>query len=271
MDEKLWSRMKTWTRQELVAVACPYCNVIAAILVLAIYSTQQDLTALLYAALPESLKSPAWFICLLLPEANLLFYTAFGVTLVLQLHVLFPLKLTRIMQGIETFIDRNDLSLAELHWAVGQVRTVQLLVTLFNAGHRNVIQCFKLLCIGVATVNGYASIAHSGENLIYGFMSSCVTCNTIFLYAFVYEKAFAIPTGLQNLKGKLKMSLVRRYGRNLSITKAMEMQINSIPAIGLRVGDFHLMERVSTPVFMDYVVRNVVNLLVLLRSATEYR
>ena len=46
--------------------------------------------------------------------------------------------------------------------------------------------------------------------------------------------------------------------------KALEMLMNSIPLVGLRVGDFHMLERVSTPVFMDYVVRSIVNLLVIL-------
>ena len=39
-------------------------------------------------------------------------------------------------------------------------------------------------------------------------------------------------------------------------------QVKSISADGINVGDFHTLERTSTPVFVDYVVRNIVNLLV---------
>ena len=38
----------------------------------------------------------------------------------------------------------------------------------------------------------------------------------------------------------------------------------SIPPIGFKVGDFHLLKRASTPIFIDYVVNNIVNLLVTL-------
>ena len=41
-------------------------------------------------------------------------------------------------------------------------------------------------------------------------------------------------------------------------------RVRSIPSVGLKVGDFHMLERESTPIFMDYVLKNIVNLLVTL-------
>ena len=164
----------------------------------------------------------------------------------------------------KTAQDESQTS-AQVSWVVAQVMCIQLLVSLFNIGHRNVIHCIKLLCIVAATVNGYAAMTYSRENLIFGMTGFSFLCDSIFLYAFVYDKAFTIPDGIQNLKRILKLRLVRKRGKALLMTtKALEMQLNSIPLVGLRVGDFHMMERVSTPVFMDYVVRSIVNLLVML-------
>ena len=243
--------MKTWTLQELLAVVYPYCGSAAVGLILAMYCYEPDMTALIYSSLPESVKTPAWFTVLLPQEANLFIYSLISVCLIFQLHILFPLKLTHIMKILAKTARNESQTLARVSWVVFQIRYIQLLVSLFNIGHRNVIHCIKLLCISAATVNGYAAIAHSRENPIFGVMAFCILIDVIFLYAFVYDKAFAIPDVLQNLKTTLKVRLVRKHGKALVMTaKALEMQMNSIPLFGLRVGDFHMLERVSTPVFM---------------------
>ena len=223
------------------------------------------MSVLIYSSLPETAKSPVWFAVLLLQEANMLIYSLMSVSLIFQLHILFPLKLTRIMRILTKIAENESQTLGQVSWVVAQIRCVQLLVSLFNIGHRNVIHCIKFLCIVAATVNGYAAISHGQENSIFSLMAFCVLIDVIFLYAFVYDKAFAIPDGLQTLRRMLKVGLVRKHGKALMMTtKALEMQINSIPLVGLRVGDFHMLERVSTPVFMDYVVMSIVNLLVML-------
>ena len=232
----IWSRVRTWKRQELLAVAYPYCILGSIGLVLTMYCYEQDMTVLIYSSLPESVKSPFWFAILLLEEANMFIYSLVSVSLIFQLHILLPLKLTRIMKILAKAATNHRYTPSQVSSIVGQVRSIQLLVSLFNIGHRNVIHCVKLLCIVAATVNGYAAIAHSAENLIFGIMAFCVTVDVIFLYAFVYEKAFAIPDGLQDLKKILKMRLISKSGKTLKMANnALRMQIDSIPLVGLCV------------------------------------
>ena len=77
------------------------------------------------------------------------------------------------------------------------------------------------------------------------------------------EKAFAIPDGLQGLKHNLLLLVQGEkmmWRREVNI---MSRKIRALPSFGIRVGVFHLMERTSTPILIDFVVRSVLNLLVL--------
>ena len=132
---------------------------------------------------------------------------------------------------------------AEMERIIRRIRAMQLLVNMFNVGHRNVIYCIKLLCITLAIV-----------------LASSTFCDMIFLYAFVYEKAFAIPDGFERAKHRLVAE--SRGLRWAQSKKILLRQVRSIPSVGLRVGDFHVLERESTPIFVDYVLKNIVNLLV---------
>ena len=93
-------------------------------------------------------------------------------------------------------------------------------------------------------------------------MAFFVLFDFLFLSAFVYEKAFAIPGRLDHLKSSLKAK-IRVNDRNRVFAKVLKMQIESIPLVGLRVGDFHMLERASTPIFIHYVINNIVSLLVM--------
>ena len=134
------------------------------------------------------------------------------------------------------------------------------MVNLFNTGHRNIVYVIKLHCIAGSTMNGYAALAHGWKTPVFGCLAFCVFCDLMFLYGFVYEKAFAIPEGFGKVKWNLKMRM--RLWRTGRTAKMVNMQVKSNPDVGIKVGDFHTLERVSTPVFIDYVVRNIVNILV---------
>ena len=94
-------------------------------------------------------------------------------------------------------------------------------------------------------------------------MAVCVGLDAVFSYAFMFEKGFGIPRGVHQVKRKLKMRMLTC--RDKRVVQMVTMQVRSIPAsVGIKVGDFHMLERVSTPVFVHYVITNIVNLLVTL-------
>ena len=87
--------------------------------------------------------------------------------------------------------------------------------------------------------------------------------DSTFLYALVYEKGFSIPEGFECVKQQLEVRISGMKG--VLARKMLRRRIKSVPSVvGLKVGDFHMLERVSTPIFIDFVVHNIVNLLVML-------
>ena len=93
-------------------------------------------------------------------------------------------------------------------------------------------------------------------------MYSRMLFDDVLIYTLMYEKAFRIPVLLETAKIRLQACL--KY-RNRVQKKLLKARVNSIPAVGVKVGDFHTMERASTPVFLHYVLTNVVNMLVAYR------
>ena len=43
-------------------------------------------------------------------------------------------------------------------------------------------------------------------------------------------------------------------------------RVKSVPPVGIRVGQFHTLERASTPNFIGFVVENIVTVLVMMRE-----
>ena len=134
---------------------------------------------------------------------------------------------------------------------------------LFNEGNSYLVFTYKQLCLFVTIFSGFGAIVCFGFNNMFAAFSALLFADIMVVYSVVYEKAFAIPDGVQELKNKL-MLLV--HGKNMIWRREVEIlrrQIRAVPSFGIRVGVFHMMERTSTPIFIDFVLRSVVNLLVL--------
>ena len=76
----------------------------------------------------------------------------------------------------------------------------------------------------------------------------------------LYEKAFKIPVLCTELKALLRVR-ASRIGNKAERNIRMR-QVRSIPPMGIKVGELHTLERTATPVFVHYVLTNIVNMLV---------
>ena len=146
---------------------------------------------------------------------------------------------------------------------IDTLRGLQLYMTLLNIVNRQVIFTWKLVSIGAGIVCGYAAIAHFGEYPVFSIMYCVMLFDDVLIYTLMYEKAFRIPVLLETAKIRLQVCSIKY--RNRAQKKLLKARVNSIPAVGVKVGDFHTMERASTPVFLHYVLTNVVNMLVAYR------
>ena len=227
---------------------------------LTLFCFQPEMPAFIYSSLPPDYKTRLWFTICLVQEANQMLYGTFSASFIFQLHTLLPSRLGVVLKALAESARRCGGKPIAVIRIIGQIHVVQLMVSLFNVGHGNVTYCIKLLCITASIVNGYSAIAHGREDVLFLLFASCVTCDMVCFYAFMYEKAFAIPDGFERVKRAL---IFQTQGlRNTGLRKIIRKQLGSLPPVGLKVGDFHMLQRESTPIFVDYVLRNIVNLLV---------
>ena len=132
---------------------------------------------------------------------------------------------------------------------------------LFNLVNRYVIFTWKIICIGATIICGYAAIAHFHEHPVFGVMYYVIFIDLNVIYVLVYDKAFKTP---ESFRSTVRETLRQLGGKKLEVleAKVLKRQFRSVPSMGIKVGEFHTMERTSTPVFLDYVLNNVVSMLV---------
>lgn len=147
--------------------------------------------------------------------------------------------------------------------AYRDLRYLQLYVTLLNTVFESVIFTWKLVSIGAGIVCGYAAIAHFQDYPIFGVMYYVIFMDGSLTYMFIYEKGFKVPDMFHRAKNLLRLHS-SRCGRTRQ-WQILDKQLMSIPSVGIKVGNFHTLERTSTPVFLNYVLTNVVNMLVAYR------
>ena len=140
-------------------------------------------------------------------------------------------------------------------------RQYQLWIALFNIANSQGIFLTKLCAISSGNLWGYSALI-SWDHFAHGIFSSIIFADTLGLYSVLYEKAFAIPDEFKTAKKAMLIGI--RASRLGLIRRAYAKRcVWSIPNAGIRVGSFHTFERLSTPIFVDFVVRNVAGLLLM--------
>ena len=158
------------------------------------------------------------------------------------------------------FFNSPGQALSQLRHALKSLRRLQLYVTFLNLVNRNVIFTFKLFCIGTCIVSGYAAIAHFEKYPIFGVVFYVIFFDALQIYVVLYEKGFKVPALFEKAKDELMLRSSEKLGK--AERNMLQMQLRSIPSMGIKVGEFHMLERNSTPVFLHYVLTNIVNMLV---------
>ena len=144
--------------------------------------------------------------------------------------------------------------------AYESLRHLQLFVTSFNVVNRSLIFSWKLFCISTCIVTGYAAIAHFNDYPLFGVMYYVIFFDALLIYTLLYAKGFKMVALFDETKATL--ILKSRTGVSGNDWKVLKRQVRSVPSIGIKVGQFHTLERTSTPVFLHYVLTNIVNMLV---------
>ena len=140
------------------------------------------------------------------------------------------------------------------------LRALQLYITALNCVNQHLIFTWKMLSLGLCISSGYAAIAHFQEHPVFGVMYYVLFLEAALVYMLLYQKAFKVPVRFQTAKSLLRLN-GSRLG-NKAERKLLEKKAMSIQPVGVKVGEFHTLERISTPLFLHYVLHNIVSMLV---------
>ena len=107
------------------------------------------------------------------------------------------------------------------------------------------------------------SAVRNGMGGIFSLVFFAIFSDIVTLYSILYEKAFAVPETCQKAKKAVKKEVTGSSLLDRKWKKYAIRCVDSVPNYGIKVGSFHTFERESTPVFIDYIVRNIAGLLVM--------
>ena len=139
------------------------------------------------------------------------------------------------------------------------LRYVQLYVGIVNLIDCFIIFSWKLVCITCCIVVGYSAIAHLSYHPVFGVMYYFFILDCLFMYMFTYDRAFQIPAIFQKAT---RTVMLRALNGGPKSSKIFKRRQQSVPRLGIQVGNFHMMERESSLNFIHHVVVNIVNMLV---------
>ena len=138
-------------------------------------------------------------------------------------------------------------------------REVHLALKIFNLSAAGIIFSHKLLSLCGGIVGLYFLLRLILFQPLLSLFFFALAFDSIVFYTVIWDNACLIPVLMKEMKNQFDMAaaVVRavnthQYWRSVS---------RSIPCIGVSVGGFRGMERDSTPILVEFVVRNVVSLL----------
>ena len=230
-------------------------------IIIACFILDPTMRLLLYSAIPASHQIWWSFGLCLGEEIRLLGFCTAIVTSVWQLQVV---AFDLISNTLESLLDcAQARTLNDMGRIFNQLRCLQLYILLLNTVNGKLIFTWKLLSLGLSIVSGYAAIAHFKDHLVFGIMYYAIFLDSALIYALLYEKAFKIPEIFKKMRTLLQ-GRAAGHGKRFE-WKVLQRQAMAIPVVGIKVGEFHIMERMSTPLFIHYVLINVVSMLVAYR------
>ena len=147
---------------------------------------------------------------------------------------------------------------------VGQLRELGIEIDLFNEIFSTIIYGLKLYFLTISTVNLFFGIKllQAGNPIWIACMS--LGMYNLLLFVILYDKAFAIPQNIQDLKDQilLRTMQAQQLREDLDSRQCIKKSLSSIRNRSIRVARFGTLERVSTPIFVDFVTNQVISLLV---------
>ena len=170
----------------------------------------------------------------------------------------------------ENLLGRNltdgDDALEKISGSIVAVKKLHIKTRAFNCSQRYFIFLFRVFVLGCVIFCGFAAIQFFHKDYVLGIFNTLVMTQGAFLYPFCYDKGFSIPRST----ARLQSLLVLRLKQSQVITEMQKShklrQLRSLPKMAVRVGNFHQLQRVSTPTFLDFSIKNLVRVVMFYRK-----
>ena len=144
-----------------------------------------------------------------------------------------------------------------LRHSLRALERMKLFLELFNKVFSFSIFLNKFLTV---ILSGFSTIRLAHSNPLLAIVYFIITVDAAIAYISIFQLTFQVTGGVEHLK---KVIEVKSIGLPFPWARSYLGRIlRSIPILAVNVGGFHEAERESVPIFMDFVVKQIVNLLI---------
>lgn len=138
-----------------------------------------------------------------------------------------------------------------------ELQHLHLFVNLFNVTSAVPIYAWKQLCMMLSVSNACFAITMVAEHPVMAAFGVLVSSSVCVVFSVMYERAFFVTEVMQRAKLQLNMAITQASNIDRRTKTYMRKRVDSVPAVGIKLANFHKFERASTPSFLDFVIRNV--------------
>ena len=146
------------------------------------------------------------------------------------------------------------------------MRMLQLEVNLFNRGFASFVFMTKYCALGIIVACGLAANQlFSRMNSLFGVMNAVAILDSMILFNTLYDNGFSVPRRLQRLKNVGLLRLKSMPNVTKEEHDRLKRLLGSIRNTAVKVGNFHRLQRTSTPMFIDFAMKTTVRLVMFFR------
>ncbi|CAG7833880.1 unnamed protein product [Allacma fusca] len=195
----------------------------------------------------------AWTILLMSSSSYLCSYTVLNVIPRLTVDVLGFIAVEIL--GLEN----QMIPLTELSRICMELRMTQIEIKLLNYVYSGFNYVIKLTFLFVSIAGLFTGIKHFGDNPLFTLLSAILAMYIITLFLFFFGDMYKIPEIMDCLKERLGI-----VSRTMKCPESVYTRkiVASIPQCGIRAGNFYILDRMTSLVFLNYVLYQVAGLLI---------
>lgn len=145
------------------------------------------------------------------------------------------------------------------------IRRIQLDVSAFNSSQKYLVFAAKISLTGCVTLAGFAAVHFFASRGLLALCNGIIAVQGFIVFTVLYDKGFSVPRSMAKLKNSLLWELKMSSSISRREKKRLGQEIRSVGTVAVLVGDFHRLQRISTPIFVVTSAKYAVRLLMIVR------